>query len=177
MKKTGVKVLQGDEWQIERELVLKDKKIYMLKDEELRVEIIQLHHDVPVARYGGRWKTIKLVMRNYWWPKVIRDMGKYVDSCDMCQRIKNGIKKPAEKLKLSKISKKLWTYLIVDFITKLPLVARKDAILVVYDRLSKITYFVTTTGRMLAEGLMRLFRDNMWKLQRLPESVVLDRGL
>jgi len=49
----------------------------------------------------------------------------------------------------------------VDFITKLLLVARKDAILVVYDRLSKITYFVTTTGRMLAEGLMRLFRDNM----------------
>jgi len=40
MKKTKVKVLQGDKWQIERELVLKDKKIYMLKDEELRVEII-----------------------------------------------------------------------------------------------------------------------------------------
>jgi len=34
--------------------VLKEEKVYMLKDEKLRVEIIQLHHDVLVARYGGR---------------------------------------------------------------------------------------------------------------------------
>ena len=36
-----------------------------------------------------------------------------------------------EKLKLSEISEKLWTYLMVDFITKLPVVAGKDAILVI----------------------------------------------
>ena len=59
---------------------------------------------------------------------------------------------------------------------KLPVVAGKDAILVVCDRLSKMTYFVTTTEEMSAEGLARLFRDNIWKLHRLPESVVLDRG-
>ena len=62
-------------------------------------------------------------------------------------------------------------YLIVDFITKLPLVAEKDAILVVCNRLSKITHFVATT-----EGLARLFRDNMWKLHRLPESVISNKG-
>jgi len=57
------------------------------------------------------------------------------------------------KLKLNEISEKLWTYLIVDFITKLPLVARKDAILVVCNRLSKITYFVTTTEGTSVKGL------------------------
>ena len=65
---------------------------------------------------------------------------------------------------------------MVDFITKLPLVAGKDAILVVCNRLSKIIYFVATTEGTLAEGLARLFRDNVWKLHGLPESVVLDRG-
>jgi len=34
--------------------VLKERKIYMLKDKELRVEIMQLYHDVPVAGHGGR---------------------------------------------------------------------------------------------------------------------------
>jgi len=53
MKKAGVKVLRGDKWQIKGELVLKKEKMYMLKDEELRAEIIQLHHDVPVAGYEG----------------------------------------------------------------------------------------------------------------------------
>ena len=65
---------------------------------------------------------------------------------------------------------------MVDFITKLPVVAGKDAILVVCDRLSKMTHFMTTTEEMSAKGLARLFRDNVWKLHELPESVVLDRG-
>jgi len=57
------------------------------------------------------------------------------------------------------------------------LVARKDAILVVCDRLSKITHFVVTTEGISAERLARLFRNNIWKLHELPESVVSDRGL
>ena len=60
---------------------------------------------------------------------------------------------------------------------KLPVVAGKNTILVVCDRLSKITHFVATTEGTLAEGLVRLFRDNMWKLYGLLESIVSDRGL
>ena len=67
-------------------------------------------------------------------------------------------------------------YLIVDFITKLPLVAGKDAMLVVCNRLLKMTHFVATTEETSVEGLARLFRDNVWKLHRLPESVISDRG-
>ena len=65
-----------------------------------------------------------------------------------------------EKLMVNKVLEKSWTNLMVDFITKLPLIAKKDVILVVYDRLSKITYFVAITEEIV-EGLVRLFRDNM----------------
>jgi len=44
---------------------------------------------------------------------------------------------------------------------KLLVVAGKDAILVVCDRLSKMMYFVAMTEGTLVEGLARLFRDNM----------------
>ena len=90
--------------------------------------------------------------------------------------MKNRTEKVAGKLKLSEVPEKLWTHLTVDFITKLPVVAGKDAILVVCNRLSKMTHFVVTTEGTSAEGLVRLFRDNMWKLHGLLESVVLDRG-
>ena len=89
MKKTGVRELCGNEWQIEGELVLKEGKVYVPKDEELRAEVIQLHHDVPAAEHGGRWKIVELVTRNYWWPGVTRDVGKYVEGCDLCQRMKS----------------------------------------------------------------------------------------
>ena len=103
-------------------------------------------------------------------------MGKYVEGYDLYQKIKNRIEKLAGKLKLSKVLEKSWTYLMVDFITKLLVVVGKDAILVICNRLSKMTYFVATTERMSVERLTRLFRDNIWKLHRLPESVVSDRG-
>ena len=64
----------------------------------------------------------ELVTRNYWWPKVTRDVEKYVNRYNIYQRMKNRIEVLVEKLKLSKIPQKLWTYLTVDFITKLPIV-------------------------------------------------------
>jgi len=66
MKKMGVKELRENKWKIEEDLVLKKGKIYVLKDEELRAEVIWLHHDVLAAGHGGRWKTVELVTRNYW---------------------------------------------------------------------------------------------------------------
>ena len=48
----------------------------------------------------------ELVTRNYWWPKVTRDVGKYIEECNMCQRMKNRIEIPVGKLKLSEIPKK-----------------------------------------------------------------------
>jgi len=54
MKKAGVRELRGNKWKIEGELVLKEGKMYVPKDEELRAEVIGLHHDVPAAGHGGR---------------------------------------------------------------------------------------------------------------------------
>ena len=65
----------------------------------------------------------------------------------------------------------------MDFITKLPLAQGYDVILVVCDRFSKIAHFIATTERMSAEGLVKLFQDHVWKLHRLPESIVSDRGM
>ena len=88
-------------------MVLKEEKIYVLKDEELRIEIIRWHHDAPTAGHGEKWKTVELVTRNYWWSGVTRDVGKYVEGCNLCQRMKNKTEKLAGKLKLSEVPEKL----------------------------------------------------------------------
>jgi len=113
MKKMKVKELRENEWKIEGELVLKKGKVYVLKDEKLRAEMIQLHHDILTARHGGRWKTVELVTRNYWWLGVTRNVGRYVEGCYLYQRMKNRMEELAGKLKLSEIPEKPWTHLIV----------------------------------------------------------------
>ena len=70
--------------QIEEDLVLKEEKVYVPKNKELRVEIIQLYHNILVAGYKKRWKMTELVTRNYWWPEMTRDVRRYMEECDMC---------------------------------------------------------------------------------------------
>ena len=81
-------------------------------------------------------------------------MEEYIEDCDICQRMKNRIEVLTGKLKLSEALEKLWIHLTVNFITKLLLVAGKDIILVVCNKLSKMTHFVTTTEEISAEGLV-----------------------
>ena len=76
---------------------------------------------------------------------------------------------------VNEVLEKAWTHLTVDFITKLLLVVGKDVVLVVCNRLSKMAHFVATTEGTSVEGLARLFRDNVWKLHGLPESVIRNR--
>jgi len=156
---------------------LKEGRVYVPKDEKLRVEIIRLHYDMPIAGHGGQWKTVELVTRNYWWPGIIKEVKRYVEGCDQCQRMKNRAEMLAGKLQPNQIPEKPWQHISVDFITKLPVSKGHDSILVVYDRFSKMSHFVVMTEKTMAERLARLFRDNVWKLHGLPESVISDRGL
>ena len=73
------------------------------------------------------------------------------------------------------IPEKPWSYISADFITKLPLVQGYNVILVICDQFSKMVYFIATIEKKLAKGLIRLFRDHIWKLHGLPESIILDR--
>ena len=74
------------------------------------------------------------------------------------------------------VLEKSWSYIMADFITKLPLAQGYDMILVAYDRMTKITHFVPTIERTSVEGVAKLFQDNVWKLHRLPESIITDKG-
>ena len=89
IKRAGFKALREDKWGIERELLLKERKVYVLKDKKLKLEIIQLHNNILVIRYRNKQKTTELVMRNCQWLEVTKDIRKYIKKCDLYQRMKN----------------------------------------------------------------------------------------
>jgi len=99
----------------------------------------------------------------------------YVEGCNSCQRNKNHTEQPAGKLMPNSIPEKPWMHISADFITKLPIAQGYNSILVVVDQLTKMVHFIPTIEKTSAEGLARLFRDNVWKLYGLPESIISDR--
>ena len=52
LKRAGVKMLRDEKWREVNGVMYKEKKVYVPKDNKLRVEIIRLHHDMPVGGYG-----------------------------------------------------------------------------------------------------------------------------
>ena len=118
----------------------------------------------------------ELVTRNFWWPGVTREVKWYVEGCDACQQNKNQTQPLAGKLMPNLIPEKAWSHISANFITKLPLVQGYNAILVIVDKFTKMGHFIPTTEKTSAEGLARLFRDNIWKLHGLPDSIISDRG-
>ena len=169
-------MLRDKEWREIDSIMYKKGKVYVPKDEKLRAEIIRLHHDTLLGGHRGQWKTVELVTRKFWWLGVTKEVKQYVEGCDFCQRNKNYTEQLAGKLMPNSIPEKPWSHISADFITKLLLAQEYDSILVVVDRLAKMVHFIPTTEKISAEGLARLFRDNMWKLHRLPKSIILDRG-
>ena len=52
IKQAGVKALRDKEWREINGVMYKEGKVYVLRDEKLRVKIIQLYHDTPVGGHG-----------------------------------------------------------------------------------------------------------------------------
>ena len=92
---------------------------------------------------------------------MTKEVKQYIEGCNQYQRMKNRAEMPAKKLRPNQVPKKLWQHILVDFIMKLPMSKGHDSILVVCDRFLKMSHFVAMTEKMMAEGLARLFRDNM----------------
>jgi len=85
MKRAEVKVLRDEEWREVDNIMYKERKVYVPKDEKLRAEIIRLHHDMLIGGHGGQWKMVELVTRNFWWPGVTKEVKRYVEGCNACQ--------------------------------------------------------------------------------------------
>ena len=105
-----------------------------------------------------------------------RFVAEYIKGYDQCQRSKAYSRQPQGKLQPNPIPSEPWTDISADFIVKLPKSSGYDAILVVVDRFTKMVHLVPTTEELSALGLAKLYRDHVWKIHGLPNSIISDRG-
>ena len=79
IKWARVKILRDKKQREVNSIMYKEKKVYMPKDNILRMEIIRLHYNTLVGGYRRQQKTVELVARNFWQLGIIKEVKRYVE--------------------------------------------------------------------------------------------------
>jgi hypothetical protein len=97
---------------ISKELLCWKTRIYV--PEGSRQQVIQSAHNSKMTGHFGRERTLKMIIRNFYWTNRQHDIRKYCKECDICQRMtapghaKHGLPHPLE------LACKPWRYIGMD---------------------------------------------------------------
>jgi len=172
LRKLSTRSLRSAEWSERDGLLYYRGCIYVPDTSDLRRRIVSLCHNTKVAGHPGRFKTLELVSRSYWWPNMLRYVGMYVSHCDLCLCTKIQHRLPTGELQPLPIPEERWDVISIDFISELP----ESGVMVAVDSAGKHSHFVETVTTVTAAGAANLYLWNIWKLHGLPWKVVSDRG-
>ena len=113
---------KNGQWQYEKRKIASQEKIE---------EILRENHNHKLAGHPGIKATLLRIRENWTWDGIRKDVERYVQNCQKCQRNTQEVHKGllAEIKRLQKI----WKLVAMDHITKLPPVKGLDAILVIVD--------------------------------------------
>jgi hypothetical protein len=150
--------------------------IYVPSKDELKVEIVKELHDSLIAGHYGEAKTVELVSRNYFWPKMEGWIKKYVRTCDICHRSKVPRRRPLGTLQPIDVDYIPWSTISMDFIVKLPKSKAKDSIWVIVDKFTKMAHFIAILESITAKELALLFIREIVRIHGIPRSIISDRG-
>jgi len=151
-------------------------KIWIPKDKGIRTTLIAKHHEPPQAGHGGTAKTTELISRRYYWPKIREDIKRFIKNCDKCQRTKVVRDAPYGLLQSNEAPNRPWKSIAMDFITDLPKSEGYDTILVVIDRLTKMSHFIPCWKDLDTRQFANLFMQEIVRLHGLPHDIITDRG-
>ena len=132
--------------------------IYVPENSELKNMILREFHVKPYLGRSGYQKTLIAVKRFYYWPNLKRDVVEFVAKHFDCQCVKVECKHPSALLQLIVIPEWKWEVISIEFITGfLRIVRQHDSIMVVVDRLAKISHFIHMKFAFLANDVAQVF--------------------
>ena len=168
-------------WSILNGLLCYEGRTYIPNEATIRSILLEMFHDEPWdGGHFGADKTTEKLRSAYHWENMAADVKKYVQTCDVCQRVKAKLHRPYGELTSLPQPRAPYTEISMDFITGLPpsewMGKWYNAILVIMDRYSKHATYIRTTKNITSSELVDVFIHEVVRRHGWPEGIVSDRG-
>ncbi|KAJ0946191.1 putative nucleotidyltransferase, Ribonuclease H [Helianthus annuus] len=142
-----------------------------------REAIILEYHQGALAGHFGRDKHVALVKERFYWPNLSKVVSMVLKRCRICHIAKTrhtnqGLYTPLP------VPARPWEDVSLDFVLGLPLTQRKkDSIMVVVDRFSKMAHFIPCAKTFDASQVAKLYFSEIVRLHGVPKSITSDRDV
>ncbi|KAK1650396.1 hypothetical protein QYE76_068201 [Lolium multiflorum] len=148
-----------------------DKELYAL------IRVLEESHAGGLMGHFGREKTLLMLADHFYWPKMRRDVDRYVRRCITCNKSKSKLKPHGLYTPLPAPTTP-WEDISMDFVLGLPRTKRgHDSIFVVVDRFSKMSHFIACHKSDDASHIANLFFREIVRLHGVPKTIVSDRDV
>jgi len=155
-----------------------NKKLYVPNSNNLKNLILDEFHTSHYTGHPGYQKMVTALRKDYFWPRMKKQVIEYLARCLECQQIKAEHQHPAGLLQPLPIPEWKWETISMDFITGLPQTRKNhDSIMVVVDKLSKEAHFIPVHSTYKAVQIAHLFMQNVFRLHGLPKVIISDRDV
>ena len=138
----------------------------------LRLSILDELHGGALGGHFGEAKTLALMKASFFWPKLERDIARFVMKCVVCMTDKTHGNNAGLYLPLP-IPNMPWEEVSLDFVLGLPRTQRnKDSIMVIVHRFSKMAHFVPCNKSNDASHVADLYFKEIMRLHGIPKTMV-----
>ena len=164
------------DWSYDAGILAYQGRVFLPDRDNVRQDIVKLHHDHPTAGHPGYLKTRQLISAGYWWPGMAQYIQKYVEGCSTCQQNKTNTHPMVPPLNPIPSEQTLpFKQISYDLITGLPLSNGFDALLVMVDHgLSKGVILCPTKKTVTADGIAAIILRKLYARFRLFNKVISD---
>ena len=122
----------------------------------------------------GRYKAFTTLSKNYFWPKMFRDVSRFTNRCSTCRKAKSKAQSHGLYMPLP-IPYQLWEDISTNFVLALPRTRNgNDLVFVVVDRFSKMAHFIPCNKIDDASHVANLFCREILRLHGVPKTIVSD---
>jgi hypothetical protein len=150
-------------------------RLWLGNNKPLQLRVIQAMHTSALGGHSGTPMTYRRVRHLFAWKGLKQDIHQFVTSCPTCQQSKPDRARYPGLLQPLPVPSSAWQSISLDFVEGLPPSQGYNCILVVVDRFSKYSHFITLKHPFTALTVAKTFMQQVYHLHGLPSSIVSDR--